>query len=190
MKREKSFFFFFWRHFQCSTESFIFVPFSTVSFSNKSKFWATEKYISLSALQLTPWLCNQWQSLKWEREREKTTLQWMMNAIQKYMSLYSLELQNKASKIPEQMQTFKRQTILCYQNSLFFEHLWQLHAYHHCCFIKWHDIKLIRSAQLNMTGKHCPVIKCTKICFIKRPIQIMNFVCYAIICLYVIRWAL
>lgn len=36
------------------------------------------------------------------------TLQRMMNAIQKYMSSYSLELQNKESKIPEQMQTFKR----------------------------------------------------------------------------------
>lgn len=163
MKREKSFLFF-WRCFQYSTESFIFVPFSTVSFSNKSKFWATEKYISLSALQLTPWLCNQWQSLKWEREREKTTLQWMMNAIQKYMSLYSLELQNKGSKIPEQMQTFKRQTILCYQNSLFFKHPWQLPAYHCYCFIKWH-IKLIRSAQWTWPASTVLLIKCTKICY-------------------------
>lgn len=32
----------------------------------------------------------------------------MMNAIQKYMSSHSLKLQNKESKILEQMQTFKR----------------------------------------------------------------------------------
>lgn len=100
--------FFFWRHFQCSSECFIFVPFSTTSVSNKSKFWATEKYISLSALKLTLWLCNQWQSLKWKRKKRKKWHCRVMNAIQKYMSSYSLELQNKKSKIPEQMQTFKR----------------------------------------------------------------------------------
>lgn len=42
-----------------------------------------------------------------------------MNAIQKCMSLYGPKLQNKESKIPEEMQTFKRQTILCYQDSSF-----------------------------------------------------------------------
>lgn len=32
----------------------------------------------------------------------------MMNAILKYMPFYGLKLQNKDSKIPEEMQTFKR----------------------------------------------------------------------------------
>lgn len=51
----------------------------------------------------------------------------MMNAILKYMPFYGLKLQNKDSKIPEEMQTF-RETIFLPRFFFSFKYPWQLHT--------------------------------------------------------------
>lgn len=153
MKREKSGGFFFWRHFQCSPECFIFVPFSTTSVSNKSKFWATEKYISLSALKLTLWLCNQWQSLKWKRKRKKWHCrEWWMpykNICPHTASSFKTRKVRSLNKCKHSGETN------LYQDSLTI-------SYHHYCFIKWHDIKWIGSAQRMWSSSAVLLIKYKK----------------------------
>lgn len=64
-----------------------------------------------------------------------------MNAILKYMPFYGLKLQNKDSKIPEEMQTFKRDNIFLPRFFFSFKYPWQLSAHHLDHFIKWHDIE-------------------------------------------------
>jgi len=79
----------------------------------------------------------------------------MMNAIQKYMSLYGLELQNKESKIPEEMQTFERQTILCYHNSFFLLRI-PGNYLHASSTVLLSDLILSKSGQYNENDQQVP----------------------------------
>lgn len=113
MKREKSGVFFFCEDiFNAALNvSFLFLsaplPSPTKANSERQK----------STFPSLPWssLCDcaiNDKVLNGKEKEKKMTLQRMMNAIQKYMSSYSLKLQNKESKILEQMQTFRRDNSL------------------------------------------------------------------------------
>lgn len=79
--------------------NFIFVPFSTASFPTKANFeWQESTFPSLPCSSLCDCAIN---GKGWNGKKEthqNPTAQWMMNAIQKYMSLHGLELQKRRER--------------------------------------------------------------------------------------------
>lgn len=112
MKREKSGAFFFLKTFSMQPWMFHFCSFQH-HFRLQQKQILSDRKVHFPL----PWssLCDcaiNDKVLNGKEKEKKMTLQRMMNAIQKYMSSYSLKLQNKESKILEQMQTFRRDNSL------------------------------------------------------------------------------
>lgn len=122
-----------------------------------------------SALKLTLWLCNQWQSLKWKRKKWHCREWWMpyKNICPHTASSFKTRKVRSLNKCKH-----SGETILCHQDSLTI-------SYHHYCFIKWHDIKWIGSAQRMWSSSAVLLIKYKKMLH-KQKIKflIMNFVCY------------
>lgn len=122
------------------TECFIFVPFSTASFPTKANSeWQKSTFPSLPCSSLSDCAIN---GKVWNGKKEthqNPTVQWMTNAIQKYMSLNGLKLQkSKVRSLKKCKHPRDRQSLV---NNVFSLKVFVLSPHHHYCFVKGHDIE-------------------------------------------------